>query len=637
MLFKKKIVALFFSVSALNLSAQDSFTDTLDIAEVIISANRLNSFATGLSVTKTSVKTISDYSTQTLGDLLSQQSQIFIKSYGNSGVASASTRGSGTNHTAVLWNGFNLQDAMNGGVNLNNIPVNFIDEMYIQQGGSGALFGSGALGGVIHFNTKLEFDKGFESNVCQKYGSFDNLFNSLNFSYSNSKIASSTRIFQQSAKNNYSFLNTTLMNSPVEQVSNASFSKWGIQQSLAYKLNKKQQISGNIWYQDAFTEIPDLMIIIGSTDQSQQDNSLRATLEWNRSGEAASTSIRSAYFDNRNVYTNGSIDEITHNILKTSITEIEQKVQLGSNHLVNLGINNTNETGNSEYYSSERNRNRISLFGSYKIYNKAKTIAATASIRNEYIDNQTSPLTYSLGGKADILSWMQFNTSFSKNYRLPTFNELYWGNWGNPDLEPEWGYSTEIGLRFHKQSSKHNFESNLTYYNSNISNWIIWVPEHTIWTPKNVKEVWLRGFENTINYSFAVQDFSFNLKLNYTYSKATNEGDQNTSQTIHKQIIYVPLHQANYGIEIKYKFVSLQYNEYGVSKRYISENNGDFVESYNVANMHISFAFDFHKLENILSFSIYNIKDTNYQVMAWYPMPLRHYALSYKININPIK
>jgi len=53
--------------------------------------------------------------------------------------------------------------------------------------------------------------------------------------------------------------------------------------------------------------------------------------------------------------------------------------------------------------------------------------------------------------------------------------------------------------------------------------------------------------------------------------------------------------------------------------------------------MHLSFAFDFHKLENILSFSIYNIKDTNYQVMAWYPMLLRHYALSYKININPIK
>ncbi|OFX88867.1 MAG: hypothetical protein A2W99_05230 [Bacteroidetes bacterium GWF2_33_16] len=635
MFFKKKIFILFFSVSALIVSAQDSFTDTLSIDEVIISANRLNTFSTGLKVTKTSEKAIHNYNHSTLGDLLSQQSQVFIKSYGNSGVSSASTRGSGTNHTAVLWNGFNLQDAMNGGVNLNDIPVNFIDEIFVQQGGSGALFGSGALGGAIHFNTKPNYNKDFEIDLCQQYGSYNNLFNSLNLSYSKNRIAGSTRIFQQSAKNNYSFLNTTRINSPIEEMSNSSFNKWGIQQSLGFKINDKQQITGNIWYQDTYTEIPDMMIIIGSSNQSQNDNTLRTTLEWNRYGEIASISIRSAYFDNRNVYTNGSINETTNNLLKTSINEIEQKIQLGSNHLINIGVNNTNENGYTNYYSGEKNRNRFSFFSSYKIFTKSNKLAATISIRNELVNNQTNPITYSLGGKADIFNWLQLNSNFSKNYRLPTFNELYWGNWGNPDLEPEWGYSADLGLNAHKKFSNHSIEANITYYNSNVSNWIIWVPEYTIWKPKNVKEVWLRGIENSINYSFSLQNFAFSVNVNYNYNKATNEGDQTTAQTLHNQIIYVPLHQLNYGIEIKYRFISLRYNEYGVSKRYISENNTEFIDSYNLANMHLTFGFKFNKLENTLAFSIYNIKNTNYQVMAWYPMPLRNYAISYKININP--
>src|SRR6056297_3816481 len=170
--------------------------DTIALEEVQISAQRMNHFSTGLKISSIEKELIEEYKTQSLAELLAMHSQIFIKSYSNGGVTSPSTRGSGANHTAILWNGFNLQDPMNGMTNLSHIPISFIDEIAIQQGGSGALYGSGALGGAIHFNTNPSYNKGFEIKTHQKYGSYQNIFNGINLNYSNNNFSSSSRLFR---------------------------------------------------------------------------------------------------------------------------------------------------------------------------------------------------------------------------------------------------------------------------------------------------------------------------------------------------------------------------------------------------------------------------------------------------------
>src|SRR6056297_1517766 len=389
--------------------------DTIALEEVQISAQRMNHFSTGLKISSIEKELIEEYKTQSLAELLAMHSQIFIKSYSNGGITSPSTRGSGANHTAVLWNGFNLQDPMNGMANLTNIPMSFIDEIDIQQGGSGGLYGSGALGGAIHLNSNIPYNKGLEIKTHQKYGSYQNIFNAINLNYSNQNFSSSSRLFRHSSQNNYDYENIASINRKTEKLANASYQRFGFLQSLKYKISNRQEIVLHGWYQDAFNELPSTMLNVNPGQEEQKDQHLRLTAGWRRSDENTTTTIRTAYLNGKNKYTNPAFNDTTNNLSNSFIAEIEQKFQLGKNHLINLGINETYEKASSENYGNEKYRNRMSFFTSYKFFNREKTFSSTVSFRNEIINNAPSPITYSLGIKAKIFDWMTLSSNFAKN------------------------------------------------------------------------------------------------------------------------------------------------------------------------------------------------------------------------------
>src|SRR6056297_4326428 len=395
--------------------ADDLPVDTIALKEVHISAQRMNQFSTGLKIFPIEKELIEEYKTQSLAELLAMHSQIFIKSYSHGGVTSPSTRGSGANHTAILWNGFNLQDPMNGMTNLSHIPISFIDEIAIQQGGSGALYGSGALGGAIHFNTNPSYNKGFEIKTHQKYGSYQNIFNGINLNYSNNNFSSSSRLFRHTSQNNYDYENFASINRQTEELANASYQRFGLLQSLKYKISNRQEIVLHGWYQDAFNELPSTMLNVNPGQEEQKDQHLRLTAGWRRSDENTTTTIRTAYLNGKNKYTNPAFNDTTNNLSNSFIAEIEQKFQLGKNHLINLGINETYEKASSENYGNEKYRNRMSFFTSYKFFNREKTFSSTVSFRNEIINNAPSPITYSLGIKAKIFDWMTLSSNFAKN------------------------------------------------------------------------------------------------------------------------------------------------------------------------------------------------------------------------------
>ena len=89
-----------------------------------------------------------------------------------------------------------------------------------------------------------------------------------------------------------------------------------------------------------------------------------------------------------------------------------------------------------------------------------------------------------------------------KVYRFPTINDLYWSPGGNENLNPENGYSTDLGLLWTKDLSNTQLYFEPTIYSRWIDNWIIWQPTGTYWSPMNVKKVWNRGIETNSSISF---------------------------------------------------------------------------------------------------------------------------------------
>src|SRR5690554_4398770 len=154
-------------------SAQDLFQEEpVRLKEVRVTSTRLREFAVGASVTSPDSSLMNLHQEESLSSLLSAASGIDIKTYGVGGLTSLSMRGGRTNHTAVLWNGLNIQSPMNGGVNLSVMPVRFFNHVEVQRGGSGTLFGSGAVSGVIHLSGKDLLGMKNGLNVSASTGSF---------------------------------------------------------------------------------------------------------------------------------------------------------------------------------------------------------------------------------------------------------------------------------------------------------------------------------------------------------------------------------------------------------------------------------------------------------------------------------
>jgi iron complex outermembrane receptor protein len=78
---------------------------------------------------------------------------------GNNGASSANLRGQGANATLILLNGRRVAShGLNGGVvDLNTIPFAAIERVEVLKDGASAIYGTDAIGGVINFITKRDF------------------------------------------------------------------------------------------------------------------------------------------------------------------------------------------------------------------------------------------------------------------------------------------------------------------------------------------------------------------------------------------------------------------------------------------------------------------------------------------------
>lgn len=636
--FLKNIILLILLSSnyafAYNLP-DDEPIDTIALDEVEIVANRLANFTTGAKVQKITSSDLISYNTSSLSDLLSEITPISIKSYGITGLSNVSLRGMSSNHTAVLWNGFNLQNSMNGGTDMNTLPSFLIDEINIQYGGASALFGSGAVGGVIHLNNSLKFDSTLQVGYNQDYGSFNNFFEGLKFNYSNNSFASSTRIYHDYGKNDFEFINNQQFGKPTVKQDNSASKKYGIQQLNKFKISNNQTLTTNIWLQNYYREIP-AMITSNSNAANENTELMRISAAWNKNGETASIYARAYYNYESLIYTDSLIDLVSELRNESLIGEIESKISLNDNFLLNIGINNTYDKASTTNYESDHYKNKTALYSSLKYFNNLKTFATVLSIREELVDNLFTPVTFSLSSRYQIHKILSLNSNISKNYNLPSFNDLYWSPGGNPDLEAENGWSEDLGLNLNLTSPTYHLNIDVSTFNINLNNHVIWIPTSgSYWTAENVEKLWSRGLETSLNYTILISKIKLAADFLYTYTKSTYEESENTEESsVGKQLMYIPEHKGNLGVKASYKFISLRYVHNYVGKRYITKDNSGSVDAYKVANLSLGGSIKLKSSDIKINFKINNIWNRTYEVMAFYAMPLRYYSISLSYNFN---
>ena len=614
---------------------------TLD--EVHITGSRLERFASGDKVAPVLTHTIGTVEHTYLSELLTNYSGLNVRSYGPSGLSTASLRGTGNHHTAVFWEGINLQSAMNGSLDLTLVPVSFIDNVALQYGGAGSLFGSGTLGGAIHLASDQTATTGWNSQLYQHIGSFGSRYTGVNAGYHRQRtFATHVRAFSHQADYDFPFYNIYTNREARRQ--NAGIRQQGILVENQWTPAAQHTLSAKYWYQDNLVHVPEVAAAGGEARTTQADAFHRAVVHWQHQQKSQEWHVRTALLHHQLVY-DDKISLLASSQSTSWITEAEHTYYLSEENWLHTGLNHTYETAEVDNYASPVQRNRTALFLSYRTQ-LLPLLEATVGARETLIDGHWSPFLPSLGLRYAIGAAWQLTSKVARSYRVPTFNDLYWagaGGEGNPNLQPETGWSTELGVRLETPTPKHRQASaELTLFSNSIDQWIGWIPvTGSVWTPINVEQVWARGVElsSTVLYRFASQ-LSARVWGSYSYTKSTKEGIEagGSLTELHKQLIYTPYHQAKASVNLGYRQMTLGYSWRLTGEQFTTSSNRRVLPAYQVSDLSLAYTWPVHpKHQVLINGKVNNLWDKAYDVRQGYPMPGRNYQLSlmYQFNQSP--
>lgn len=584
-------------------------------------------------------------SSRSLSEFLAEQSTVYIKSYGGGNIATTSFRGGNANHTALLWNGLNIQNAMLGQTDLSIIPVLFFDNLSLEYGGGSALWGSGAIGGSIRLDNKLAFDAGTRTRLQMSLGSFDTRKIAASVLLSHKRIASSTRLYHTSSKNDYAYRDTTDKEQPDKRMPHADYTSAGLMQELSFRLSERQTLNVRAWYNKTDRNLPSYTSLISK--RSQYDENLKLNADWNLWYRRLTSTLRLAGFRDKLNYTDSLSNIFSKSQVNTFIAESDN-VYSYRRHSFGFGANYTHyqsalpveviRNGAAMDSTIRHEQVKFALFAIYKISLFKTRFTYDIAVRKEFTNQTEIPFTGNTGIHYQALSWLSLKLSANKAYRQPTLNDLYWPQGGNPDLKPEESYEVDGGLSLRKTKNRFSFFFEGTYFNRHTTNWIIWLPTASAYfSPRNVAKVYSRGTESRTELSYRQKDLYLKLGVTTAYVLSTNEeGTNENDNAIGRQLIYTPRYTGQSALTCTYQSVTLLLTQSYTGYRFTSTDNTSWLHPYYLANAKLAYKYAFNKVLVEFFAGVNNIFNKDYMAVANRPMPLRNYeaglALHYHKN-----
>ncbi len=550
---------------------------------------------------------------QSLGNLLQDQANLYFKQNGNGMVSSISLRGTNASQTGVFWNGIAINSSLNGQIDFNTLSANSFDEIEIRRGGGSVLLGSGAIGGAINLSDRVIFEKKQSANLHMGLGSFQTYSTQFNGIVSNKNLYAKISFGASKSENDYPYFNSNLRNE------NGEFQNYNINGTFAHAINDKNRIILNTSFFD--NDRNTSRTLTAPSNAKLLNTDFRNLIEWKYLGNRFSSSLKFAYLYEKFTFifdksaSNSSVGKSNNVIGKYDLT-----YYLNNKIFFNSGIEFENAKADGDNITNVTQND----FTAYILFHHQpiKKLNYSFSIRKGASSIFDIPFIYALDAKYDLLNNLKIKTAFSTNYRIPTFNDLYWEPGGNIDLRSEESKSAEIGLEF----SNEHFSFNVTSYFIKSRDLIQWRPVSGIfWQPQNIQDVSNYGIEFSGSVLKKFNQHQFKLKIFYDYTQSIDE-------ETNKDLIYVPNHKANTWLNYMYKNWNFAYNLQYTGKVYITTSNSQSLDSYLLSNIDIGRSF--LKNNNLLVvFKINNLFDENYQSVAFRPMPNRNFTLNINFKI----
>ncbi len=486
---------------------------------VIVTATRTAQTADAslASVTVISRKDIERQQARSIQDLFRGLPGINIINNGGPGKnTSVSMRGTETDHVLVMIDNIKVGSASTGTTAFQNIPIEQIERIEIVRGPRSSLYGSEAIGGVIHIFTRKGDGGGYKPSFSFGGGSYGTLNGSVGLSgggkqgwFNLSASGEGTRGFnactgKPSPGGAGCFTDQQTDRDGYRNVSGSARAGYRFQNGLEVDASflhsaGKTQFDGNFVNKSELAQQ-----VLGGTARYSPMDFWRVNLIAGRSKQN-SDNFKDNIFQSR------------FNTIRDTIT-LQNDLTLGKHHLLTIGSDYQNDHVNSTEDFAVDTRNNWGAFAQHQATIDKHNIQL--SIRHDDNEQFGSRVTGGAGWGYAINEKIRLIANFGSAYKAPTFNELYFPDFGNANLRPEESLSFEFGTRGNMGWGIWS----LTVYETHIDNLIATAFDTVAekFFPDNIGKARIRGLEAIV--STQIKGWQLNGNLTFLNPENRSSG-----------------------------------------------------------------------------------------------------------------
>ncbi|CAM4079460.1 TonB-dependent receptor plug domain-containing protein [Flavobacterium weaverense] len=581
--------------------------------EVIVSDNQLKNFTDSQSVLKLNDSIISK-NQSSLTSLLNYNSVIYFKENGLGMVSSPSFRGTTAQQTAVIWNGININSQLLGQTDFNTISTRGYNSIDIKAGGGSVIYGSGAIGGTIHLNNDLKFKNTFKNNLEVYYGDFNTLSAVYGITAATNKWSVNASLTRNSSDNDFKFVGQEDRNV------NGQYYNNNLSTAIGYKINAKNSIK---FYSELYDGERHFSLTSPYAVKTKyQDFNTRNLVTWTSIVGNSTSNLKVAYItEHYNYFEDIDTKEYESGGVNSFIAKYDFLYAFTPKMILNTIVDYNKSKGIGSGIGTEsREIGGVSVLLKHSLTERWNY---ELSFRKEISDVYKSPILFSAGSKFDFSKLYQLKLNVSRNYRTPTFNDLYWLGSGNLDLKPENSYQVEVSNDFQYK----DFTLSANAYSSKIDNMIRWLPNNSgNWSPVNTDKVSIYGAEALLGWQKHFNKHSVGFNGTYSYTVSTDDKND-------KQLFYVPYHKMTASSSYAYKNFALYYQFMFIGEVFTTSDNdpNTILTDYNVSNIGMDYNFSKKDIFKI-GFKIANVWNEKYESLPSRMMPGRNLTLYLTLN-----
>lgn len=601
-----------------------------------------------------------------VADALRYFSGVQVKDYGGvGGIKTVNIRSMGTNHTGVVYDGVELGNAQNGQIDLGQFSLDNIEALSLYNGQKSEIlqpakdFGSA---GSIYMRTRTpHFDEGetYHARATVRTGSFDllnpsalvelRLSDRLNASLSTEWVNSSGKYkfryrrvnpagelaYDTTAVRQNGDINATR----IELNLNGSLGSGGWS-FKAYNYNSERGVPGaivnNVWRRGER---------IWDTNSFVQGRFTGYYGKFSTLANAKYAFYRTHYVNNddKQIKVDNLYRQREFYISSANEYEIMPQWKVSASYDF---VWNTLDADMYGFAKPDRYSNYLSAATAVSLERFKLQASALGTFIHDRLQGQQSPgdrrvFTPAVFVSGNPLRNKDFSvrTFYKRSFRMPTFNDLYYADMGNSQLDPERVTQYNAGLVYDHSGRGLLAAARVSadvYYNK-VKDKIVAYPkgQQFRWTMLNLGLVDIRGVDVSGLVTLSpVRDMYLTLRGQYTFQRAidiTNPADN----YYRDQIPYIPRHSGSAVFNAEWRGWGLNYSWIYVGERYNQQENirYNYTQPWYTSDVSVSKDFRLGRVSLRALVEVNNLLSQDYDVIINYPMPKRNYRFTLTVEI----